>query len=132
MDGGAAELPLCFGPQMPELPRRSMLLQCREHPIRGPRPPHRRGTRHRSGRRIQHLIDHRLDPRRSAERVDCFGAPGGALLGEGSGFVLAVSGLQRGLLSQLQHLNPARRPAMVMGERGGEFGPADLDHLSSL
>jgi transposase-like protein len=44
-------------------------------------------------------------------------------------FVLAVSGLQRGLLRQVQHLHSARRPAMVTGEVGGEFGLSDVDDL---
>ena len=43
--------------------------------------------------------------------------------------MLAVAGLQRGLLRQLQHLHPARRPAMIAGEVGGELGPADVDDL---
>ncbi len=92
MDGGAAQLPLGLGPQMPELPGRPMLLHCGEHPVRRPGPPHRRGGRHRRRRRIQHLIEHRVDPLGSAERVDRFGAPDGALLGQGAGFVLGDRG----------------------------------------
>ena len=45
------------------------------------------------------------------------------------GSCLRVAGLQRGLLRQLQHLHPARRPAMITGEVGGELGPADVDDL---
>jgi hypothetical protein len=66
----------------------------------------------------------------AAEGLDGFGTPDAALLRQCPRFVLAVSGLQRGLLSQLQHVHPARRPAMITGEVGGEFGLSDVDDLS--
>jgi hypothetical protein len=127
MNVGAAQLPLGLGPQMPDLPGRPMLLHRGQHPVRRLRPPHRRGSRHRHGGGPQHLIDHRVDPLRSAERVDCFGPPHRALLGEGAGFVLALAGLQCGLLRQLQHLHPTRRPRVITGEVGGELGLPDVD-----
>jgi hypothetical protein len=107
-----------------------MLLQGRDHPIRDLDPPrvgHRRGG-HEGW--VQRFVQHRLDPLWSAEGLNGLGMPGGALLAEGPGFVFAVSGLQRGLLRQLQHLHPARRPAMELGEVGGELGAADVDDLS--
>ena len=39
--------------------------------------------------------------------------PGGALLGQGAGFVFGVPGFQGGLLRQLQPLDRRRRPTMI-------------------
>ena len=43
--------------------------------------------------------------------------------------MLAVSGLQRGLLRQVQHFRPARWPAMILRERRSELGLSDVDDL---
>ena len=86
-----------------------MLLQRREHPVRGQRPPHRRGSRHR--RHSQGSGPDRSSRRSAQVRRACRlrRAPHRALLGQGAGLVLGVAGHQGGM----QHLHPARRPPMI-------------------
>ena len=125
---GAAELALRLGPDVPGLPGRPMLLQHRDHPLRHLPYPVRRHHRTGDRRRAQGPGDHGGDLAWPAHHLDGLGVPGGALLGEGAGFVFGVAGFQGGLLGQLNLLHPARRPPMLGGERGGELGRPDLDH----
>ena len=53
--------------------------------------------------------------------------PGGALLGQGSGFVLGVAGLQGRLLGQVQRFDRGRWSAMVVLELDGELAAAGVD-----
>jgi len=63
----------------------------------------------------------------SAEHCCRFIEPGRALLGEGSGFVFGVAGLEGRLLSQLQRLDRGRRPAMIFSDLNRDFTAADVD-----
>ena len=54
-------------------------------------------------------------------------APGGALLGQGAGFVFGVAGFQGGLLGELDRLDHAGRAAVVALEGGGQLAAAGLD-----
>jgi hypothetical protein len=49
------------------------------------------------------------------------------LLGQGSGFVFRVAGLQRRLLRQLQRFHRGRWPAMILLELDREFAAAGVD-----
>ena len=53
--------------------------------------------------------------------------PGGALLGQGAGFVLGVPGFQGGLLRQLQRLHRRRRPTMITLKPGRQYTLPVLD-----
>ena len=63
----------------------------------------------------------------SAQHGCGFVQPGGALLGQGSGFVFGVAGLQGRLLSQVQCFDRGRRPAVIMLELDGQFAAAGVD-----
>ncbi len=71
--------------------------------------------------------EHRADAVGAAEDGFGFGAPGGALLGEGAGFVLGLPGLEVGLLRQRAGLDHGRGPVVLALERGRQFGLAVLD-----
>ena len=71
--------------------------------------------------------DHGLDRFRSAERFGGLGVPGGALLGQGAGFVFGVPGFQGGLLRQLQRLHRRRRPTMITLKPGRQYTLPVLD-----
>jgi hypothetical protein len=62
---------------------------------------------------VEGLADHGLNRFRSAEGFGGLGVPGGALLGQGAGFVFGVPGFQGGLLRQLQRLHRGWRATMI-------------------
>jgi hypothetical protein len=59
-------------------------------------------------------MHHGVNGLRSAENLGGLVVPGDPLLGEGAGFVFGVPILQRGLLSQVQHLHRRWWPTMIM------------------
>jgi hypothetical protein len=70
---------------------------------------------------VEGVGDHGLDCVRSAERFGGLGMPGGALVGQGAGFVFGVPGLQGGLLRQLHRLHRCRRPTMITLKPGRQL-----------
>ena len=85
------------------------------------------GDRGGLGGRGERRLHHRRDGAASAQHCCRFVQPGGALLGQGSGFVFGVAGLQRRLLRQVQRFDRGRRPAMIFLELDREFTAADVD-----
>ena len=115
------DVALRFGADMPALPGRTPLLHRRQHRLRRRRHPLRVHCRARDRDGVEGRADHGLDRVRSAERFGGLGMPGGALLGQGAGFVLGVPGFQGGLLRQLQRLHRRRRPTMITLKPGRQF-----------
>jgi hypothetical protein len=76
---------------------------------------------------VEGVADYGLDRLGSAERFGGLGMPGGALLGQGAGFVPGVPGFQCGLLRQLQCLHRRRRPTMITLKPGCQLGLPVLD-----
>ena len=107
-------LSLRFGPDVPHLPGRPALLHNGQDVIGGLCDPAGVGDRGGLGGRRQRRPHHRRDGLAAAEHGCGFVQPGGALLGQGSGFVFGVAGLQRRLLRQMQRFDRGRRPAMIM------------------
>jgi hypothetical protein len=90
-----------FGANMPHLPGRPACLHDGQHPISSLRHParvHDAGALSGGG---ECSCDHRGHGVAATEHLCGFVHPGGALLGEGAGFVLGVAGLQRCLLRQV-------------------------------
>ena len=56
-----------------------------------------------------------------------FAKPGCALLGQGSGFVFGVAGVQCRLLRQMQHFDRGRWPAMIILELDRQLTAAGVD-----
>ena len=122
------DLALRFGADMPALPGRTPFLHRRQHLLRRRRHPlriHGRARASRSGLRV--LVIMAWTASRSAERFGGLGMPGGALLGQGAGFVFGVPGLQGGLLRQLQRLHRRRRPTMITLKPGRQLTLPILD-----
>ena len=122
-----ADLPLRFGADVPHLPGRAAVLHDGQDVIGrlcDPAGVGDRGGPRSAGERRPH---HRSDGATSAQHCCRFVQPGGALLGQGSGFVFGVAGLQRRLLRQLQRFDRCRRPAMIMLELDGELAAAGVD-----
>ena len=126
-DFGGPYLALSFSPDMPALPRRTPFFHRLQHFLPGRRQPLRihPGACHRD--RIERPVDDGLDRVRSAERCGGLGMPGGALLGQGAGFVFGVPGLQGRLLRQLQRLHRGRRPTMITLKPGRQYTLPVLD-----
>jgi hypothetical protein len=80
---------------------------------------------------MESMADHGLDGLRSTERFGGFGVPGGALLGQGAGFVLGIPGFQGGLLRQLQRLHRGWRPTMITLKPARQFTLPVLDQHPS-
>ena len=74
------------------------------------------GDRGGLGGRRQRRPHHRRDGAASAQHGCGFAQPGRALLGQGSGFVFGVAGLQGRLLRQMQRFDRGRWPAMIILE----------------
>ena len=77
-----------------------------------------------SAARCQRRLHHRRDGGPSAQHGCGFVEPGRALLGQGSGFVFGVAGLQGRLLRQVQRFDRGRWPAMIMLELDGQLAAA--------
>ncbi len=76
--------------------------------------------------RVKRPVDHRLDGEVVAKHVKGLVAPGGALLGQGSRFVLGLARLQRRLLGEHDRLDRRRRTPVAALEVAGQFGlPGD-------
>ncbi len=75
-----------------------MLLHCRHDFACGCRHLVRGYGWSRSSWGLQDGVEHAAEVMLAAEHLDDFGVPDGALLGEGSGFVFGVPGLQGCLL----------------------------------
>ena len=80
-----------------------------------------------SAARGERRLHHRRDGATSAQHCCRFVQPGGALFGQGSGFVFGVAGLQGRLLGQMQRFDRCRWPAMIMLELDGQLAAADVD-----
>jgi hypothetical protein len=93
-----------------------VLLHRREHPIGRRSNPSRVDRRGGFTGWVQGRMHHGVNGLRSAENLGGLVVPGDPLLGEGAGFVFGVPGLQRGLLSQVQHLHRRWWPTMIMLE----------------
>ena len=76
---------------------------------------------------VSAVLHHRRDRVTSAQHCCGFVQPGGALLGQGSGFVFGVAGFQGGLLRQLHCFDRCRRPAMIMLELDRQLALAGVD-----
>ena len=80
-----------------------------------------------SAGRGERCLHHRCDGAASAEYCCRFVQPGGALFGQGSGFVFGVAGLQGRLLCQMQCFDRCRWPAMILLELDRELAAAGVD-----
>jgi hypothetical protein len=124
------ELALCFGADMPALPGRATFLHRRQHFLRARRHPLRAHGWARYPGGVQSMCDHGLDRISSAEGFGGLGMPGGALLGQSTGFVFGVPGFQGGLLRQLQRLHRCRRPTMITLKPARQLTLPHLDQHS--
>jgi hypothetical protein len=112
---------------MPHLPGGAALLHYSHDVVGRLCDPAGVGDRGGLGGRGKRCLHHRRDRAASAQHCCRFVQPGRALLGEGSGFVLGVAGLQGRLLGQVQRFDRGRRPAMIVLELDGEFAAAGVD-----
>ncbi len=122
-----ADLSLCFGPDMPHLPSRPAFLHHGQDVIGCLCNPVGVGDHGGFGGRGERRLHHRRDRATSAQHCCRFVQPGRALLGEGSGFVFGVAGLQGRLLRQVQRFDRGRWPAMILLELDGELAAAGVD-----
>jgi hypothetical protein len=114
-----ADLPLCFGPDMPHLPGGPALLHDGHDMAGCLYDPAGVGDCGGLSRRCQRRPHHRRDSATSAQRRCGFVEPGRALLSQGSGFVFGVAGLQGRLLCQMQRFDRGRWPAVIILELDG-------------
>jgi hypothetical protein len=122
-----AELSLRFGTDMPHLPCRAALLHDGQHLVGCLGDPAGVDDRCGLGGWRQRRPHHRRDGLDPAQHGCGLFEPGRALLGQGSGFVFGVAGLQGRLLCQLQRFDRCRRSAVIMLELDGQLAAADLD-----
>ena len=125
LDG--ADLPLCFGPDVPHLPGRPARLDNGQDVISCLCDPVGVGDRSGLGVRCQCRLHHRRDSAMSAQHRRGLAKPGCALLSQGAGFVFGVAGLQRRLLRQMQRFDRGRWPAMIILETDGQLAAAGID-----
>jgi hypothetical protein len=124
---GGPDLSLRFGPDMPRLPGGAVFFHRLQYPSGSLGDPGRIDRRARPDRRCQCMPHHHGDCIKSAECRCGFGAPSRPLLGQGSGFVFGVAGLQCRLLGQMQRFDRCRRPAMIVLELDGKLAAAGVD-----
>ena len=115
-DVGGADLALGFGPDMPHLPGRAVLLHRGQHPVGRLGHPRRVDRLPWRGSGGHGPADHGFDRTAPAQHLLGFGPPGRSLLGQRPRFVLRLPGLQGGLLGQVQRFDRGRWPAMILLE----------------
>jgi hypothetical protein len=121
-----------LGADVPVLPRGARPLHGR-HDLRGLRAYPGAGNEHRT----PHLTcregrgQHRADAV-GAEDGFGLGAPGGALFGQGAGFVLGLPGLEVGLLGQRPGLDRGGGTVVLTLELGRQLGLAVFDGRATL
>jgi hypothetical protein len=121
------DLPLDLGADMPHLPGRAAFLHDSQDVVSYLCDPAGVGDRGGLGRRGERCLHHRGDSGPPAQHRCRFVQPGGALFGEGSGFVFGVAGLQGRLLRQVQAFDRCRRSAMIKLELDRQLTAAGLD-----
>jgi hypothetical protein len=122
-----ADLSLCFGPDMPDLPGRAAHLHNGQDVISRLGDAAGVGDHSRLGSRRQRSPHHGHDSVRSTQHRCGLTHPGCALLSQGSGFVFGVAGLQRRLLRQVQCFDRGWWTAMILLEPDGQLSAAGLD-----
>jgi hypothetical protein len=85
------------------------------------------GNRGGLGARGERRLHHRRNGAASAQHCCRFVEPGGALFGEGAGFVFGVAGFQGGLLGQVQRFDRSEWPAMIMLELDRQLAATGFD-----
>ena len=122
-----ADLPFDLGPDMPHLPGRPARLHDAQDVAGCLGDLAGVGDPGGLGRRGERCLHHRRDRAASAQHYCGFAEPGGALLGQGSGFVFGVAGLQGRLLRQMQCFDRGQWPPVIMLELDGQLAAAGVD-----
>jgi hypothetical protein len=129
VEAGLAEAAVSLGADVPDLPGRPLPLHRGDHRFSGPLHPGRINGDFGRAELLEGAGEHRLQLAGAAEDLEGLGAPGGALLGEAARSVLAVTGLQGGLLGELDRFDRGGRAAVVGLKPRGELALAGLDGL---